>query len=71
LRRLSLFVNSVRIDQARSRVTMSGPPGRRDHLRRDACWLFHLSMDFFENTQPPFSSRHGIRRSAAITLSVD
>src|SRR5690348_16339803 len=28
-------------------------------------------MDFLENTQPPFNSKHGMRRSAAMTLSAD
>src|SRR5438034_1505062 len=49
---------------------MSRPPDG-GQARRTVCWLRHLSMDFLENTHPPLSSRHGIRRSAAMTLSVD
>jgi len=52
LRRLSLFVNSVRIDHARDRSTAE--PGGR-YARVADCWIRHLSMDFLENTQHPSS----------------
>jgi hypothetical protein len=32
-------------------------------------WLRHLSIDFFENTHVPFSSRHGIRRWLASSVN--
>src|SRR5438874_10423960 len=41
----------------------------RDHVRR-CCWLRHLSIDFFENTQRPSSWSDGIRRSVARRASV-
>src|SRR5256885_17268876 len=41
-------------------------PGVRapDHVRR-ACWLRHLSMDFFEKTHAPLTWSAGMRRSLA------
>src|SRR5205823_14293520 len=35
-----------------------------DHVRR-CCWLRHLSIDFFENTQLPSCWSDGMRRSVA------
>src|SRR3990167_10024262 len=65
LRRLSLFVNSVRRSQAVARSSIYSNYGRFASR-----WRRHLSMDFLENTHCPSTSSDGMLRSDAIRMSV-